>query len=316
MILIIDGNYLLHRNIFSLHKERKLYGHLDDSLTLSTKTYSSWFPFKEIFFVSDSKVNWRKVFYKEYKGNRDKSSDIDWEFANATYAEFKSALPKRYTVMEKEMVEGDDWISYLTRYYNKVKKESVLIISNDGDIKQLLNCSPDHINLMVNENFKYDNIYVPEDYKTWLATANSGQVTMDSLFDETESEKEEMIKFIKSLLHRREIKEVNYRRVLLEKIVMGDRGDNIKSVYIKNNRGIGEKTAQKIVDKYYDYFGKPTFNKECFDRVVDIVIEEKKLESNEFDNIKENVLFNNKLVNLYKLPDNIKKMIKEDYENR
>ena len=312
MVLLMDGNYLLHRNVFILAKDRLLFGNLEESLHTTTNSYSKWFPFSNVHFISDSKTNWRKIIYPEYKANRKRSEDIDWEFVNITYDNFKKSPSSRYNVLENDLLEGDDWIAYLTRYYNK-RGESVLIVSNDGDIKQLLDDGNDYINIMVNENNLNNNIFLNEDYKTWLSKFDD-RVGLPSLFDDSVNENRELYNFIKELISKREIKEIKTDKVLFEKIVGGDRGDNVKSVYIKNNRGIGEKTAEKIYNKYIEYFGTPKFDEECFDKMTDIIIEQKKLESNEFENIKDNILLNNKLVNLQTLPNKVIKKIQEKHE--
>lgn len=313
MNLIIDGNYILNRNVFPLAKDKLLYGYLMDSLIKSLDTYIKWYGFKNVYFVSDAKTNWRKNVYPEYKGNRKKSDDIDWEFVSSTYTEFKENLPKRVKLLESDLVEGDDWFYYLCEYHNK-RNESVLMVSNDGDLQQLVRTKKECINLMVNENHRYNNIFLPLEYKVWL-TQRSENLPIPGLLDDYSDDYEEL-KFIDSLTDAREIKEVDPLYVIFEKIVSGDRGDNIKTAWGKldkkgNLRGLGTKSAEKLYDMYLEYFGYPIFDDECFDRISDIIIEFKKLESSEFDGINENVKFNNDLVNFTKIPNSIINKIKK-----
>jgi 5'-3' exonuclease len=291
-------------------RDKMLYGLLLDSLEKSLESYSRLFPFDNIYLVSDSITNWRKKIYPEYKGTRKKDNNIDWDFVSTIYREFKENLNNRVQLYEEKLIEGDDWISYLTKKSNREGK-SVLIISNDGDLKQLLTTGKDYINLMCNENNIHNYIYVPLEYKTWLAQFNNN-IDLPSLFDESSSKDQQMYNFIKSLLSKREVKPTLKEKVLFEKIIGGDRGDNVKSVFIKNNRGIGEKTAEKIYEKYVEYFGSPTFDEECFNRMSDIVIEVKKLDSDNFDHILDNINFNNKIVNLNRIPKSVKKIM-ENY---
>lgn len=316
MNLIIDGNYILYRNVFSLTREKLLYGYLYDSLVKSIDSYSKWFPFNNVYFISDSKTNWRKHIYPEYKANRKKSDDIDWEFVHTIYEEFKAELPKRYKLLEMPLVEGDDWFHYLTKFHNR-RDESCLMVSNDGDLKQLLKTGPSFINIMVNENNLHNNIFLPVEYKTWLSIF-SENIKIPDLFDDEPSENLEIYEFFKKLISDRNIKDIKRDEILFEKIVAGDRGDNIKSVWGKKDkngtiRGIGEKTAKKIYDKYIEYFGIPNFDEECFDRISDLIIEQKKLNSSEFDGIIDNINFNNKLVNFKLIPNNIMKIIKDKH---
>ena len=91
--LIVDGNYILSRLVFTLHKNNLLYGALHQSLDNAISNYKKWFPFKKVFIVSDSKEkSWRKKLNQNYKSTRKKDSDIDWEFVFTAYNEFKSNL--------------------------------------------------------------------------------------------------------------------------------------------------------------------------------------------------------------------------------
>jgi 5'-3' exonuclease len=90
---IIDGNYLLHRHVHTLHKNNLLFGALENSLEIAIANYRKWYPFNNLYFVSDSKKkSWRQKIYKDYKAKRSKSSDIDWTFVYNTYDIFKEKL--------------------------------------------------------------------------------------------------------------------------------------------------------------------------------------------------------------------------------
>lgn len=315
MNLAIDGNYILNRNVFPLVKDKLLYGHLLDSLEKSVNTYAKWYPFNNIYFVSDSKTNWRKNIYPDYKGNRTKSDDIDWEFIYITYEEFKNNLPKRFKVLETDLVEGDDWFFYLCNHYNKIG-ESILMVSNDGDLQQLIKTNDNCINLMVNENHRYNNIFLPIEYNTWVSNRYD-KLPLPGIFDDISEDYSEL-KFIDSLTITREIKNVDPLSVIFEKIVSGDTGDNIKTVWGKLDkkgslRGFGSKSAEKLYNMYLEYFGYPKFDEECFDRMTDIIIEFKKLNTSEFDEINEKVVFNNTLVNFDQIPKGIIDRIRETH---
>ena len=318
MNLIIDGNYILNRNVFSLTKDKLLYGYLEETLEKNIKTYSNWFPFDNIYFISDVKRNWRKNIYPDYKGNRKKSTDIDWDFVNTVYTEFKSKLPKRVKLLERDLVEGDDWFYYLAKYHND-KNESIMMVSNDGDLQQLLTSrSGKYMNLMVNENRLHDNIFLPIEYKTWLADFYQNMELPD-LFDDTTTYDMDLYKFIQRMISPRTVKSVKHDQIIFEKIICGDTGDNIKTCWSKPDksgklRGYGIKGANKIYKKYVEHFGDPDFSETCFDTLVDLIIEDKKLDQLEFEKIHKDALFNNKLVNLSEIPKDIINLIKDSHE--
>ena len=161
--LIIDGNYILSRLVFTLHKNNLLYGALHTALDNAVSKYKKWYPFANVYLVSDSKEkSWRKKYIKEYKGTRKKNNDIDWGFVYQAYGEFKESVSDRFKIMEAPHIEGDDWIAYLS---NKANNEgrSTVIVSNDYDIKQIVqyNLDPLWINIMTNEMYNKEKLFLP-----------------------------------------------------------------------------------------------------------------------------------------------------------
>ena len=292
--LILDGNYLLQRNVFSLHKNNLLYGALETSLEMSVNNYRQWFGFENVYFVSDSKEkSWRKQHYNEYKGNRKKDTDIDWEFVYNTYDAFKAKLASKVKILEYSQVEGDDWISYIAQTANK-EGISNLIVSNDYDIKQLIKyeLDPLWINIMSNEVYTNQKIFLPKNYQIFLDKVKSVAVNNDIF---TLSNDGEFLGMVSSFMERYEVNEVNATESLVIKLISGDSGDNILSVWAleKNGkrRGIGEAGAKSLYDIYELEFGDVDINADDFlDNIADLICEKKKLvRSNEFDKIKQNL---------------------------
>jgi 5'-3' exonuclease len=84
--LIIDGNYILSKLVFTLHKHNLLFGGLHKALENNITGYRKWYPFANVYLVSDSKEkSWRKKLIEEYKGTRKKDTDIDWNFVYIPY---------------------------------------------------------------------------------------------------------------------------------------------------------------------------------------------------------------------------------------
>ena len=173
--LCIDGNYLLNRLVFSLHKNNLLFGSLHKSLEISIQSYRKWYPFNNIYIVSDSKEkSWRKDINKNYKSNRKKDSDIDWEFVFTAYNEFKSGIKnKGVKIMEAPHIEGDDWLSFIIEKSNAAGI-STIVVSNDYDIKQLVSYSLDplYINFMSNEMMNKQKLFLPKNYQIFFNAIN------------------------------------------------------------------------------------------------------------------------------------------------
>jgi hypothetical protein len=89
--LIIDGNYLMHRMVFSLYKMNAL-DRLPIAIAENVKNWQNRFGYESIYFLSDTKRHWRKSIYQDYKASRKKSTDIDWNWVYEMYTEAKSIL--------------------------------------------------------------------------------------------------------------------------------------------------------------------------------------------------------------------------------
>ena len=173
--LIIDGNYILSRLVFTLHKNNLLYGALHKSLENAINNYRKWYPFANVFLVSDSKEkSWRKQLTKAYKANRKKNSDIDWAFVYNAYDEFKQSMSHLVTIFEAPHIEGDDWISFLSTKANS-EGRSTIIVSNDYDIKQIVNWSlnPLYINIMTNEMYNKEKLFMPKNYQIFISNVTN-----------------------------------------------------------------------------------------------------------------------------------------------
>ena len=97
----------------------------------------------EMILCCDGKNNWRRNYYPQYKANRKKSreeSDFDWEKAFAILSKVREEIREHfpYKVIHVDECEADDIIGTLavnTQEFGNY--ENVMIISADGDFKQL-----------------------------------------------------------------------------------------------------------------------------------------------------------------------------------
>jgi 5'-3' exonuclease len=312
--LIIDGNYVLNKNIFPLHQSNVLYGYLREVLDKQILEYARLYHFNNIYLVSDSKGSWRKGIFGDYKGNRNKSQDMDWEFIYQTYTDFKSDLPKNITVLESDSIEGDDWIWGVVKKSNKMGYSN-LIISNDYDMKQLLetNLSGESwVNLMSNEKYTGELCFLPQNYQSFMNKLKH-ESDSDDLF--SMSENGELYKFFKKYIENKETVVVDKDKELILKLITGDKSDNIPSCFqkpMKNGkmRGIGDKGGQNIYDKYLEEFGKPDIeDPDLLENIADIVCENKKLTTEHIPGIVEKLEFNGKLIDLNQIPNDIQTLV-------
>lgn len=299
--LIIDGNFVLNRLVFTLHKNNLLFGALHTSLDNAITTYRKWYPFSNVYLVSDSKEkSWRKKINPNYKAQRKKDNDIDWEFVFGCYNDFKDSIKDKIKILEAPNVEGDDWISYLVNKCNSENRSSI-IISNDYDIKQLLKFSLDplFINIMSNEFFNKQKLFLPKNYQLFLNGIN--KLDNNDIFNLNDNQ--DFVNLISSFIEKYEIQEVNPVESLIIKIISGDVSDNISSAWsvMKNGkrRGIADKGAKNLFDEYIINFGEPDMNDpDLLENIADLICEKKKLSKSNIPSIQKNLDFNMKMIHL------------------
>jgi 5'-3' exonuclease len=318
--LIIDGNYILSKNTFTLHKNNLLFGALHKSLENTINSYRKWYPFANVYLVSDSKEkSWRKQLTTTYKATRKKDSDIDWNFVYTAYGEFKDSMKGLVRVLEAPHVEGDDWISFLVTKANN-EGRSTIIVSNDYDIKQIVSygLDPLFINIMTNEMYNKEKLFLPKNYQIFLNKVS--KLPSDDIFSLNDNT--DFLLLLNRFINKYEINEINPVESLMVKIISGDTSDNIGSVWsiIKNGkkRGIGAKGAQSIYDEYILEFGELNLSDpDLYENIADLICEKKKLSKTQIEPIVENIKDNMKLIDLrmHNLPEEIVEKMETGYSS-
>lgn len=313
LYLIIDGNFLLQKNISSLWKNKILYSELYNILEKDFNTLTRLFNFRKIYFVSDSTSNWRKDFYPEYKGTRKKDEEIDWKFIYQEYNELKTAISSKKMVdlLQIDRMEGDDLIAFLVDNLNK-KGQSTLIVTSDSDIYEKVSYDGldlRYINIMYNYKFNDERVFVPEGYK--LFTNNIIHNFEEDIF-QTNNEME-FVEFFERFISGKKIIEINQEFELFRKI-MGHGKDNIKSIFMQGNRGIGEAGIVTTYNLYKETFpGTIDFNSQTFqNNLLDIIKLSKRLDGSHDSEILERLRRNLKITKLDEesTPDNLYEIMK------
>lgn len=96
--------------------------------------------YKNIIIACDSKSYWRKEVFPHYKAGRKKNRDkstLDWAMIFEVMTEVKQELKEHfpYKVIEVDRAEADDIFGTLVP--RLASNESVMMVSSDGDFKQL-----------------------------------------------------------------------------------------------------------------------------------------------------------------------------------
>lgn len=320
IILIIDGNYQLMKTVFPLQQANTLYGELFNVLSNTFEKQLNLFPFKQVFYVSDSKNSWRKQINQTYKANRSKKEEIDWNFVFQCYTEFKQKVGSNKCVhLEYNGLEGDDWIAALVNKAN-ANGYSTLVISADQDLLQLLEWSlnPDYINIMYRDNIMQEKVWYPKGYNIFL---NNLQKTPIDLFEL--DWRHDFFQLIKKFSKYQNV-EVNPHQSLFCKIISGDPGDNITSTlvtYTKTGkpRGIGEAGANKIWNSYLESADEIVDykNHEILELMTNLVLEYKKVDDTKYQTVFNKINENIKLIKLHNnefVPSEYQRVLDEEID--
>jgi hypothetical protein len=313
--LIIDGNYLLHKDVFILFGMRSLHQDLQTLLRKEIEKLIRMYPFDDIYFVSDSRKGyWRKLEYPAYKSDREHDDKIDWDWVYKEYETFKSYLKEHQRVkqLQFDLAEGDDIIAYIVNRNNELGYSNV-ILAADSDLHQLVrfDLSKEYINVAYNYKFSDERVHVPENYNVYFHEMKKSAST--TLFDMTDDD--EYLAFLEELLNRTKVVEVSYEQLLFTKLISGDKKDTITSVFQKETKtgrmmGIGKDGAKNIYNLYKETFDEPiNFDKNEFIlKATEMVSFNKKVtDENIKDSIKDNIKRNRKLIKLTEnyLPQNL-----------
>lgn len=316
--LIIDGNYLLHKDVFILFGMKTLYSDLPQLLRNDIDNLMKLYSFDNVYFVSDSKLRWRKEYYELYKDNRKQDDKIDWQYVHIEYNKFKSDISQLSNVImyEVDWAEGDDLISYITQNSNE-KGQSNIIIASDGDLHQLIkfDINKEYINVMYNYKFSDERTYWPMNYNVFIQEMYSS--VGNSLFDMNDDN--EFLHFLEDIEFKTKTKEVSPEETLIVKMVSGDKKDNVPSVFIRNDRGIGKTGGETIYKLYKEIITEDIdYDSDLFiEKLTEVVCYNKKIPINEqpdvYDEIKNNLIRNRKLLRLDEkyLPIELKQSIQE-----
>lgn len=259
--LLIDFNWLtisrfsIMMNKFdkSLPKEfiNESKQELKETMARSINVILNRFPCIDNIVIAADGGSWRKLLPVPesledtvYKGNRKQAVEYDWDAVfGASNELLKNCKELGITCTQFNNIEGDDWIWYWSKRLNADGVHCV-IWSIDNDLKQLVQKDNmtgawtvwynDKNGLWINDELKEPEL---SDIDFFMTTTYSSPIL------------ENMKKYTKSGVNY-----VNPKDIILSKIICGDSGDNIKSVfrYTKNGRTyrISEKEWEKISNEY------------------------------------------------------------------
>jgi len=236
LTLLIDGNWLLMSRLSAISNiyvdDFEMCEKLQLLMVQSIKKIIKKFPqIDNIIFCSDN-GSWRTTIdipsvnidedgnIVTYKGNREKSSEINWEAVFGMYENLINQLNQNGIITFKEhLVEGDDLLYWCSDQLNK-NGTNCIIWSKDNDLKQLVNIDSNKcFTVWWNET---SGMFV-KDFK---------EDDLDFLFNNDYNENDEIFRLITNNIT---ITKLDKNYIIIDKIIRGDKGDNIMPVLYKQN---------------------------------------------------------------------------------
>jgi 5'-3' exonuclease len=261
--ILIDGNYIFHKT-FGIFAG---YGNVDPGKILKDKKDQSAFVRKittdlcsslkmlptggRLIFTSDSR-SWRKEVEIEnggYKSGRVKDENVDWSIFFELLQSLGNHLEKMGFIFSKvEGAEGDDLLLFWSEKFNK-NRENCIIITGDKDLHQLARIENQAWTGIWSSNSKKNVLTVPNNWSSeWLNEPE--EVSVFNMGFSISPEKEKLKAFLKKV----EIEPIDSRPFLFKKILMGDKGDSVPSVWEFESAGKINRFTEKKAENVYEHF--------------------------------------------------------------
>jgi 5'-3' exonuclease len=270
LYVLVDANNFFIKNLFAyksgMRKSEKLFEKEGQIIEYSHVLSNSIFSLLEKFegrvgFVLcfDNKT-WRKSYYSLYKAHREYDDSINWDayfkFVE-DYCDKVSSIHK-INISKIEGGEADDLLYLWSKKLNNSGYDCV-VVSEDKDLLQLVrNTKKNNFTIVYNNSYKNPKVYKHPDTNL---KEDGIEFTIFNASDALINSRT-LIKWI--LQESDSIEEVNIENYLLKKILIGDDGDNVPSIWTwelknGNKKRVTPSVADKIIKNYLSINENPIY---------------------------------------------------------
>lgn len=265
LTLLIDGNWLLMSRYSVLvnktNSDKELAKEVQKLMIKSIMLVLKKFPdIDNIIFVSDG-GSWRNSIDipqflieekekenvpVEYKGQRKLPDDVDWKIIFGYYEELITLLNKNgITACRMQNIEGDDWCWYWSKKLNE-DGTNVIIWSMDKDLNQLVSYNDNNCVFTVCWNDK-TGLFIKE-----MDLDNNENNPLDFFFNDLY--KQSNIDLFDNLVNKcSKVTQVNPNEIVIDKIIRGDKGDNIFPIILKKSNNKDSQKVFRVSQKDIDF---------------------------------------------------------------
>ena len=303
--LVCDGNWLLLSRFSVIgrgfemdmpdhvkaHSRRELQELMAKSITIVLNRFAC---IDNVVLVTDG-GSWRKQLPvpqqlqdTTYKGNRAPAKELDWKYIYGALSDLSEQCKELgITVSNHSSIEGDDWVWYWSRRLN-AEGTSCIIWSSDNDLKQLVQVDDSTCAFTAWYNDR-NGVWLPDDL-------NEDQLDDLDFFMTPIRVKSPLLENLKQFAKTTSF--IKPDDIVMEKIICGDAGDNIKSIAKVVS---GSKTYKVSIKMWNEV--KSNLNINCLDEffkrkqdIIDEILNIKKFVNCSPDDMSEMFDYNIKLV--------------------
>jgi len=320
--LIVDGNWLLMSRLSVLTNQYSSDEETCKELQLLmlksiNRVLNTFQAIDNIIFIADggswrNKIEIPQFLYEEhkddesieYKGQRHlDESLINWDIVFKYYEDFIDLLEKNgITTCRKQNIEGDDWCWYWSTKLNE-EGTNVIIWSMDKDLTQLVNTNDQNGIFTICWNMRLG--------MTCEKKETQEEDPLQFFFNDLS--KEYNTRLFESIADKcKNITPIIPKEVVIDKIIRGDKGDNIFPIIVKKSNNAESTKTFRVSVKDIDFDLNLHDDNEIKKYIHNIVTSKKynnKVKKSE-ENIFEHFKYNYQLVSLSE--DNYPKEVLED----
>jgi 5'-3' exonuclease len=320
--LIVDGNWLLMSRLSVLTNQYSSDEETCKELQLLmlksiNRVLNTFQAIDNIIFIADggswrNKIEIPQFLYEEhkddesieYKGQRHlDESLINWDIVFKYYEDFIDLLEKNgITTCRKQNIEGDDWCWYWSTKLNE-EGTNVIIWSMDKDLTQLVNTNDQNGIFTICWNMRLG--------MTCEKKETQEEDPLQFFFNDLS--KEYNTRLFESIADKcKNITQIIPKEVVIDKIIRGDKGDNIFPIIVKKSNNVESTKTFRVSVKDIDFDLNLHDDNEIKKYIHNIVTSKKyfnKIKKSE-ENIFEHFKYNYQLVSLSE--DNYPKEVLED----
>jgi hypothetical protein len=174
-----------------------------------------------------------------YKETRVHNEDIDWDYVFEKFNNFQNILEENgITTCHEHHIEGDDWCWYWSTKLNN-EGTNTIIWSKDNDLKQLVNTDSNGC------------FTVWWNKENGLFKKKTNENEMNWFFNNEFTENERILNNI--IKKSAKATDINPYDIVIEKIFMGDLGDNVFPMAMRKAKNPGSDKKFRISKKDIDF---------------------------------------------------------------